>query len=128
MKTAREESEPRTATSDLYTKRTYRTVTEVKGPLIILQNVEGVSFNELVNIETPDGEKRKGTVLEVGRGKAIVQVFEGTTGLDTKNTTARFTGETLKIRSQQTSSEEYSTAQANPSTTAHQSSPKTCGT
>ena len=85
------------AATPLYTKRTYKTVTEVTGPLIIIQNVEDVGFNELVNITTPDGEKRKGTVLEIGQGKAIVQVFEGTTGLDTKNTTARFTGETLKI-------------------------------
>ena len=85
------------ATNALYTKRTYKTVTEVTGPLIIIQNVENVGFNELVYIETPDGEKRKGTVLEVGGGKAIVQVFEGTTGLDTRKTTVRFTGETLKI-------------------------------
>jgi V/A-type H+-transporting ATPase subunit B len=95
-KQTREEA-AKIAANALYTKRTYKTVTEVTGPLIIVQNVEGVSFNELVSIETPDGEKRKGTVLEVGQGKAIVQVFEGTTGLDTKKTTVRFTGETLKI-------------------------------
>nr|MDO8099999.1 V-type ATP synthase subunit B [Candidatus Njordarchaeota archaeon] len=100
MTTTKEKQTPTkttTTTANLYTKRTYKTVTEVAGPLLVVQNVEGVGFNELVNIETPDGEKRKGTVLEVGKGKAIVQVFEGTTGLDTKNTTCRFTGETLKI-------------------------------
>ncbi len=81
----------------MYTQRRYRTVQEVTGPLIIVQGVEGVSYNEVVNIETPSGEKRRGTVLEVGLGKAIIQVFEGTRGLDADITTVRFTGEPLKI-------------------------------
>ncbi|MDP8905972.1 MAG: V-type ATP synthase subunit B, partial [Thermoproteota archaeon] len=48
---------------------------------MIVDGITQASFDELVEIETPDGEKRLGRVLEVGHGKAIVQVFEGTTGL-----------------------------------------------
>ncbi len=55
------------------------------------------SFDELVEIETPDGERRLGRVLEVGYGKAIVQVFEGTTGLAIVGTKAKFTGKTMQM-------------------------------
>ncbi|WXG45714.1 MAG: V-type ATP synthase subunit B [Candidatus Atabeyarchaeum deiterrae] len=102
-KQQKQESATKTATAAhiaaaaLYAKRTYKTISDVTGPLIIIQNVQGVGYNELVNITTPDGEKRRGTVLEITKTKAIVQVFEGTTGLDTKNTQAQFTGEPLKI-------------------------------
>ena len=51
----------------------------------------------MVLIELPNGEMRRGTVLEVGLGKAVVQVFEGTRGIDAKDTTVRFTGETMKL-------------------------------
>ena len=62
----------------------YTKVAELKGPLMIIDGVTKVSFDELVEIETVDGEHRLGRVLEVGFGKAIVQVFEGTTGLTIK--------------------------------------------
>lgn len=75
----------------------YRTVAEVSGPLLIVKDVQGVSYGELVKIETPTGEIRTGTVLETGLGYAVIQVFEGTRGLDTSKTTIRFTGETMKL-------------------------------
>jgi len=84
-------------TEPLHTKVKYRTVNQLKGPLLFIERVKGVSYNEVVEIETPDGEIRRGTVLEVGHGYAVVQVFEGTRGLDTKSTTVRFTGSTLKF-------------------------------
>ena len=77
--------------------REYTTVTEVAGPLMIVEGVEGVSYSEIVEIETPNGEKRKGQVLEVRRDIAVIQVFEGTDDLNTKTTKTRFTGETAKI-------------------------------
>ena len=66
--------------------REYTTVTEVSGPLMVVEGVEGVAYNEIVDIETPNGEKRSGQVLEVRNDVAVVQVFEGTDDLNTKNT------------------------------------------
>ncbi|MFX1343300.1 MAG: V-type ATP synthase subunit B, partial [Promethearchaeota archaeon] len=75
-------------------KPTYQTVTTVSGPLLILDKVTDVAYNELVEVTAPDGTLRRGTVLEAMSGRAIVQVFEGTRGLDTKATRVRLTGET----------------------------------
>ncbi|KIH59273.1 V-type ATPase, B subunit [Ancylostoma duodenale] len=54
------------------------------------------SFNEIVHITLPDGSKRSGQVLEITRNKAVVQVFEGTSGIDAKNTICEFTGDILR--------------------------------
>ncbi len=75
----------------------YSTVTEVTGPLLIVEGVRGVAYGEVVKIRTSTGEERTGQVLEAQEDKAVVQVFEGTKGLDTKLTSVRFTGETMKI-------------------------------
>ncbi len=75
----------------------YTKVAEIKGPLIIIDGVTKVSFDELVEIQTVDGERRTGRVLEVGFGKAVVQVFEGTTGLTILGTKARFIGKTMEM-------------------------------
>jgi len=75
----------------------YTTVTEVAGPLMIVEGIKGVAYNEVVKIRTSTGEERTGQVLEAFTDKAIVQVFEGTKGLDTKKTSARFIGETMKL-------------------------------
>ncbi len=75
----------------------YTTVREIRGPLLVVDRVVGVSYDELVEVETPSGETRLGRVLEVGEGKAIVQVFEGTSGLSIEGVKARFLGETMKL-------------------------------
>ncbi|TMI42260.1 V-type ATP synthase subunit B [Candidatus Bathyarchaeota archaeon] len=75
----------------------YRTIREISGPLLIVESVRGVGYGELARIKTPTGEERRGQVLEVGEGMAIVQVFEGTSGLDVSKTTVSFTGETVKL-------------------------------
>src|SRR5919106_417653 len=75
----------------------YTKVAELKGPLMIIDGVTKVSFDELVEIETVDGEHRLGRGLEVGFGKAIVQVFEGTTGLTITGTKAKFIGKTMAM-------------------------------
>ncbi|MDI6881917.1 MAG: ATP synthase subunit B [Methanothermobacter sp.] len=77
--------------------REYTTVSEVSGPLMIVEGVEGAAYGEIVEIETPTGEKRRGQVLEVREDIAVVQVFEGTSDLNTETTKIRFTGETAKI-------------------------------
>jgi V/A-type H+-transporting ATPase subunit B len=75
----------------------YSSVSEVAGPLMIVEGIKNVAYNEVVKIKTASGEERTGQVLEAFMDKAIVQVFEGTKGLDTKNTSARFIGETMKL-------------------------------
>ena len=77
--------------------REYTTVSEVAGPLMIVEGVEGVAYSEIVDIETPNGEMRRGQVLEVKGDIAVVQVFEGTSDLNTATTKVRFTGETARI-------------------------------
>ena len=77
--------------------REYRTVKEVAGPLMVVEGVEGVAFGEVVRIRTGSGEERTGQVLESREGLSIVQVFEGTAGIDTADTTVRFVGDTMKL-------------------------------
>ncbi|MCS7137524.1 MAG: V-type ATP synthase subunit B [Candidatus Caldarchaeum sp.] len=75
----------------------YLSVQEIKGPLMVVGGVSGVSYDELVEVETAEGERRLGRVIEVGEGKAVVQIFEGTQGLAIEGTRARFLGTTLKV-------------------------------
>ncbi|KAK2843736.1 hypothetical protein Q7C36_011951 [Tachysurus vachellii] len=75
---------------------TYSTVSGVNGPLVILDNVKFPRFAEIVHLTLPDGTKRSGQVLEVMGSKAVVQVFEGTSGIDAKKTACEFTGDILR--------------------------------
>jgi V/A-type H+/Na+-transporting ATPase subunit B len=75
----------------------YRTVREVVGPLMVVGGVEGVKYNELVDIELQTGEKRRGQVLEVNGDKAMVQIFEGSAGINLADTKVRFLGRPLQI-------------------------------
>ena len=77
--------------------REYTTIREAAGPLIVVENVEGVSYGEVVKIVTPEGEEKNGQVLEASTGLAVVQVFEGTSGIDTAKTRVRFTGDIMRI-------------------------------
>ncbi|KAJ3088609.1 Vacuolar ATP synthase subunit B [Quaeritorhiza haematococci] len=82
---------------NVFPRLDYRTVQGVNGPLVILDNVKFAKYAEIVSLTLPDGSKRTGQVLEVQGKKAIVQVFEGTTGIDVKATSIEFTGDTLKV-------------------------------
>ncbi|OWT37235.1 V-type proton ATPase subunit B [Cryptococcus neoformans] len=75
----------------------YRTVSAVNGPLVVLDNVSFPSYNEIVQLTLPDGTTRGGQVLEVSGKKAVVQVFEGTSGVDTKATRISFSGSSMKL-------------------------------
>lgn len=75
----------------------YKTVTEVVGPLMMVEGVEGVKFEELVEIELQTGEIRRGRVLEVERDKAMVQLFEGSTGINLAGTKVRFLAKPLEL-------------------------------
>lgn len=75
----------------------YRSITNISGPLMVVEEVEGVKYEELVEIKMEDGSLRNGRVLEVDNDKALVQVFEGTTGIDTQKTSVRFTGKGIRM-------------------------------
>ncbi|MHA2089771.1 MAG: V-type ATP synthase subunit B, partial [Candidatus Kariarchaeaceae archaeon] len=81
------------------TLRSFKTTQEVSGPLLFvdLEGKGGVSFGEICEVETPRGDRRRGQVLEITNDLAVIQVFEGTSGLDTKETTVRFIGKTLEM-------------------------------
>jgi len=75
----------------------YRTINEVVGPLMAVEGVEGVKFDELVEIQMQNGEKRRGQVLEIDGDKAMVQIFEGSSGINLKDTKVRFLGRPLSL-------------------------------
>lgn len=75
----------------------YQTIDYVTGPLIFVSNAHNVSYGEMVDIELADGRARTGQVLEIARDIAVIQVFEGTQGVDVKRTKVRFREEVAKI-------------------------------
>jgi V/A-type H+-transporting ATPase subunit B len=75
----------------------YRTVSQIKGPLLIFESIQEVAYNETVEILAPDGMVRYGRVLEVDRQRCVVQVFSGTSGLDLERTRARLTGDVARV-------------------------------
>ena len=75
----------------------YKTVTEVVGPLMVVEGVEGVKFDELVEIKLQTGETRRGRVLEVNGSRAMVQIFEGSSGINLKETKVKFLGRPLEL-------------------------------
>lgn len=75
----------------------YTTIRAVNGPLVILEDVRRPTFAEIVNIELADGTERRGKVLEVDGTKAVVQVFEGTSGIDVLRSKCEFTGKVMEL-------------------------------
>ncbi len=75
----------------------YKTIKEVVGPLMLVEGVEGVAYNELVEITQKNGEIRRGKVLEVKNDKAVVQLFESSQGLKISDSKARFLGHGIEL-------------------------------
>lgn len=75
----------------------YRTIKSIAGPLILVENTENVKYLELVEIILPDSTVRSGQVLEVNQDKALIQVFEGTSGIDVVNTKVRFLAKGIRL-------------------------------
>lgn len=75
----------------------YRTINEVVGPLMLVENIEGVKYDELVQIVQQDGEIRRGKVLEIDGDKALVQLFESAQGLKIATSKARFLGRSIEL-------------------------------
>ncbi|MFC4448567.1 ATP synthase subunit B [Halorussus aquaticus] len=74
----------------------YQTITEISGPLVFAEVDEPIGYDEIVEIETPNGDTKRGQVLESSDGLVSIQVFEGTEGIDRKSS-VRFLGETMKM-------------------------------
>jgi V/A-type H+-transporting ATPase subunit B len=78
-------------------KKEYLMLNKIQGPLIVLSNVENVAYDEIVDILVDGKYKKKGKVVQIHKDKAIVQVFETTTGMSVDNTSVHFKGESFKI-------------------------------
>ncbi|KAK2063166.1 V-type ATPase [Colletotrichum caudatum] len=90
-------SDPREPSYSIVPRIRYNTVGGVNGPLVILENVKFPRYNEIVSLTLPDGTNRQGQVLEARGDRAVVQVFEGTSGIDVQKTKVEFTGQSLKL-------------------------------
>ena len=77
--------------------REYKTIQEVNGPLMVVKKVQGVTFDELGEIELPDGTVRNCKVLEVNGDDAVVQLFEASAGINLANSKVRFLGHPLRL-------------------------------
>ena len=75
----------------------YRTIQEVAGPLMLVQGVDKVTYNELAEIELPSGEVRRCKVLEVDGSNALVQLFESSAGINLAQSKVRFLGHGIEL-------------------------------
>ena len=75
----------------------YRTIQEVAGPLMLVRGVEGVTYDELGEIELASGETRRCKVLEVNGSDVLVQLFESSTGINLSNSKVRFLGRSMEL-------------------------------
>ena len=75
----------------------YRTIKEVAGPLMLVEGVSGVTYDELGEIELVDGEVRRCKVLEVNGSNALVQLFDASTGINLSNSKVRFLGRSMEL-------------------------------
>lgn len=75
----------------------YKTVREVYGPLMLVENVDDAKYNHIVEIEIADGSVRNGQILQVENDKVLIQVFEGTSGINTNESTVRFMGRPMEL-------------------------------
>ena len=75
----------------------YKTIREIVGPLMLVEGVEGVKYDEMVEIVAADGAIRRGKVLEINRDKALVQLFEPSQGIQMSSSKARFLGKSMEL-------------------------------
>ncbi len=75
----------------------YLTISSISGPLVVVEKTENIKYAELVEVEFSDGQIRRGKVLEISEDKALVQMYEGTQGLDVLDAKVRFLGRTQEL-------------------------------
>lgn len=78
-------------------EKSFKTVREVRGPLVLVDGVEGASYEEIVDVTLPNGEVRSGRVLEVDGDKAVLQMFDSTQGIGPEGSSVTFKGRTLQL-------------------------------
>ena len=81
----------------MHSLKEYQTVTNISGPLMMVEMADDAKYAHIVDIELADGSIRHGQILQVERNKALVQVFEGTSGIDVERATVRFLGRPLEL-------------------------------
>ena len=101
---------------------------EISGSLIALEGVEGVANEEVVRIYTASGEERVGRVVELAGDKAVVQVFEGTSGISLKDTRLIFTARPMEMTLAPECSAVFSAARENRETVSARYIPQQEGT
>ncbi|MCD6368918.1 MAG: V-type ATP synthase subunit B, partial [Thermoproteales archaeon] len=74
----------------------YSTVREIRGPLVVIENTRNIGYEELVEVIGPENERRLGRIIEAAEDYAVVQVFEGTSGLSVSETKVKAMGHTLE--------------------------------
>mgnify|MGYP000927220875 CR=1 FL=1 len=77
--------------------REYKTIEEVAGPLMLVKQVDGVKYDELGEIELPNGDVRRCRVLEVDGRNVLVQLFESSAGINLANSKVRFSGHGVEL-------------------------------
>ena len=75
----------------------YKTVSEIAGPLMMVEGVADAKYGHIVDIELADGSMRHGQILQIEGDKVLVQVFEGTEGINVDGTTVRFLGKPMEL-------------------------------
>ena len=75
----------------------YRTLSQIRGPLIFIERTADVAYNEIVEVIGPDSEVRLGQVMEVDQQRCMIRIFVGTSGLDLDKTRVRFTGDVARL-------------------------------
>jgi V/A-type H+/Na+-transporting ATPase subunit B len=88
---------PREKQIDQLVTKEFRTVNQIRGPLLFVERVSDVAYDEMVEVIDPDGKVRIGRVLEVDNDIAIIQLFLSTEGLDITRTKVRFTGDVIRL-------------------------------
>ena len=69
----------------------------IEGPIVVVEGVDGVGYDEVAQVIDAQGRIRRGRVLEVGEGLAVIEVFAGTTGLSIQDTRVRFLGQPMRL-------------------------------
>ncbi|MDD5433067.1 MAG: V-type ATP synthase subunit B, partial [Candidatus Pacebacteria bacterium] len=77
--------------------KTYKTIKEAAGPLVVVEGVENIKYEEMVEIEMQNGQIKRGRVLEASEDTAIIQVFEDIRGLNLRDSKAKFLAKTMKL-------------------------------
>jgi V/A-type H+-transporting ATPase subunit B len=78
------------------TSKEYRTISQIAGPLVFVEKTEPVGYNELATVSLPDGSQKRSQVLDTSENTVVIQVFEGTSGIE-KASGVRFLGETMRM-------------------------------